>query len=84
MAQALSLRSMVATIRYDEFQDGDKFLGWENGREIRWIKVEAVWRSKRRFHTRSTLAEFLAAIQNEPTRLAVVQHHDESWWVRAI
>ena len=55
------MRSVVATIRYDDFEAASVY--WE-GTE-RWIKAEAVWQSKKRFCLRSTYPEFCQAIIQE-------------------
>ena len=84
MEQALSGRAVVAAVRYGTYKDSDLFWETIGQQHIRWMRVEAVWLSKRRFHLRSTLDEFLDVLRDDPTRFVLRLHVDDSIWVRAI
>ena len=79
----LSMVSLVAVVRYNEFADTEIFWEDRDGTMVRWIRCETVWRSKRRFHLRVNLADLIAAMRADPRRFRLWQHTDESMWVSA-
>ena len=80
----LSMISLVATVRYDVFDETETYWEDRGGRLIKWIRCDSVWRSKRRFQLRVTLADMIAAMRADPTRFSLWQHTDESMWVSAV
>ena len=80
----ISLTAVAASVRYGTFSDEDVFFDVSGPNTIRWIRVAAVWRSKRRFHLRTTLDEFTEVLRSDNTRYQLWQHEDNSFWVRAI
>ena len=76
----ISTRSIVATVRYDPFQDIDTY--WEG--PIRWVRANAVYNSKKRFYRNHTFADFMAAADSEPNRLISMHDSQGTLWIRAL
>ena len=73
-AEEVSQRSLVATVRYDDFEDTDVFYD-----TFKWIRVEAVWNSKRRFCRKVSMPEFIVACQSNHRLQVYIDYNQEAW-----
>ena len=71
----LPMKAIVATVRYDTFDVDDVYFA-EDG--IRWIKLETVFNSKRRFNMHYTFGEFSMGVMNS-NRLQIYYNEERSW-----
>ena len=69
----LPCKALVTAVRYDNFDDVDVFTARDG---IRWIKLEAVFNAKRRFHMRYTFGEFSIGVMKSD-RLQVYHNEEE-------
>ena len=74
----LPMKAIVATVRYDIFDVDDLYIA-EDG--IRWIKLETVFNSKRRFNMHYTFGEFSMGVMNS-NRLQIY-YNEECRWISA-
>jgi len=84
MDRPVSMVAFVAAVRYGIYEEVDVY--WQQnagGPLIKWTRVAAIWRSKRRFHLRTNLADFVGLLREDATRFQVWEHNNE-FWVRAI
>ena len=79
MNRPLNMVSVVATLRYTEWDGEGVFLEGS----YRWVKIEKLYRERRRFQSRTTFEQFVAAIRGDTTRFEVYDFDVEQPWVRA-
>ena len=79
MNRPLNMISVVATLRYTEW-DGE---GVFSEGVYKWIKIEKLYREKRRFQSRATFEQFVATIRGDAGRFEVYDFEPGHPWVRA-
>jgi hypothetical protein len=71
----LPLKAIVTAVRYDNFDVDDVYIARDG---IRWIKLETVFNSKRRFNMHYTFGEFSMGVMNS-NRLQIYYNEERSW-----
>ena len=74
----LPMKAIVATVRYDPFDDNDVYFEEDGICWIRWIKLETVFHSKRKFYMRYTFGEFSMGVM-DAERLQIYYTEECSW-----
>ena len=80
----ISRPALAAAVRYGVYDDVDIYNDVTGAQTIKWIRVRAVWRSKRRFHLSHNMDELVAIFASDTTRYSLWEHSDSSLWVRAL
>ena len=76
----VSLVAVVSLLRYGPLKNiPEEAIAMHSGR--RWIQLEAVWRSKRRFCLRCSVDDFLQTLQGDPAHFMLHQSGTGVWWV---
>ena len=78
-SRPLSMVAVVAALRYNHFACPGVYMQGAT----RWVLVHKLWSSKRRFCLRTSLQEFTACMQQDPTRFRV-EEFDGEMWVSAV
>ncbi len=74
----LPMKAIVATVGYDPFDDDDIYFEKNGICWIRWIKLETVFNSKRKFYMHYTFGEFSMGVMNSD-RLQIYYTEECSW-----
>ena len=75
----LSIKAIVASIRYDQFGSLDTFVH----KQVNWIRLLSVFRSKKRFHMRTDFHAFELEARSS-NRLGFYTDSEGVVWVRAM
>jgi hypothetical protein len=85
MDREISAKALVAAVRYGTYEEDQVWWERQGPRLVRWIRVMAVRRSKRRFHNRANLEDIVHIMQADQGRYALWQcWASDEWWVKAL
>ena len=71
----LSIKAVRAALRFDSFAVNQVWN--ENG--VRWVRAQAIWQQKKRFHVAWSLREFVDELMLNPGSIRVYRDELDTW-----